>query len=245
MIQNLPTEIQEIIYKKLHVRDRIRLLSVIPNDTRNKMKTFCKYKEKRLGVLSKAIEKKKVKKISFQIMEFIKSCEANDPTLKAISEVFPEIGTIEQTKKSIFQKIQDGTLSDEDYVDPKEYEYIIYKCPPSIWTILWNKENVKEWMTRYNGRSFLFNLFNYGNKALIEFLKNDDNYPWPWTETRDYILKNPNIMLRKNVREILLEYFTFSKAELTSIWEYAISEMDIDSSLDIDNEIMKINNEIK
>lgn len=82
MITQLPVEIQEIIYNKLHVKDRVMLLASKKFDFKPKPKA----NEKKLGVLSKAIAKRKVTKLSEPITRFIGSCSSSDPTIQEMSK---------------------------------------------------------------------------------------------------------------------------------------------------------------
>lgn len=109
MFTKLPLDIQEKIYNLLPVDSRVSLSMALPKDAPKK---FIKDKkeERKLGVLVKAIKKKKFKKLTPVSKEFISKLDKSDPTLDEISQHIPEV------KELLENNNKTSTLNDIEYV---------------------------------------------------------------------------------------------------------------------------------
>ena len=166
MLQDLPFELQEVVYNRLPVRDRIKFRMALPRNTKIKFRDGVK--EKKLGVLSKAICKGKVKDISRDMKAFLQTCDASDPTIKEMALVLPEVKDICTPKQvfdsdDIIRKIKDGKLELSDcshicrYLMTTSTDYntiyetnvikkAIFQCKPVVFDILMQSELFKEWL---------------------------------------------------------------------------------------------------
>lgn len=145
MFTKLPIDIQEKIYNLLPVQSRTSLRIALPK--RSSSYNYFKDKtcEKKLGILSKAIKKKKFKKLTPATKVFLMSIDKEDPTLAELSNILPQIGTISanitpetgereleyiiRTNKSLSpEDLADQVMQNPEYLNTTSRPYLLYKC---------------------------------------------------------------------------------------------------------------------
>ena len=92
MLVDLPHDVHESIFNNMHVKDRSKFLMSLPKHIRS-LPAFAashvKQREKKLGGLCGAIKKKYVTRITDKIVQFLATCQADDPTVLEIVSSFP------------------------------------------------------------------------------------------------------------------------------------------------------------
>lgn len=184
MITDLPAELQECIYNKLCVKDRVMFKMAMPKSSRIMFKSPSK--EKRLGVLVKSIQKKKLASLTKPIKQFLKTCDRHDPTIEAIADVLPEARTIHAVKDmrpndDIVGLISEGIVTAKDLERQEEdlrcliqnsdweLKKALLVCKPSTFDVLVSTPGplrehiISTWD--------IFSLLNYENGELIEHIK--------------------------------------------------------------------------
>lgn len=107
---DLPNVLQDKIYNYLPVCDKARFRMAMPKPMGNNFK-LASYKDKGLGMLSKAIKKKKIVEISDKVKHFLKeSVSEFDPTIEEMQSHIPSI-------KECFNKIHVAMHSNMTYPD--------------------------------------------------------------------------------------------------------------------------------
>jgi hypothetical protein len=251
MLTQLPVDIQEKIYNNLHVNDRVKFLMSMPKG--HKLCVKPSYDEKKLSILAKAIDQKKLIKLSKPITNFLAQYDPKDATLMKMAEVLPEIKSIpfNRAKKSIATKIKDGSFSYEDIrylpddfsdikVEVFQVQSAIAQCKISTFTTLINIERVNVWVK--TSLQFKVGLFNYGNRELLEYMQNEYNDRHDWDLNGHFaslIVSSPILFSSSVAWNLLLEFITFSLEQLNSVWLSLIENMYIESSIVVDSKMQE------
>lgn len=252
MLADLPTSVQEHIYKKLNVKDRLMFKLAFPKCG---IKFSCKYKEKKLGVLYGAVSKKKVTGVTKHIQRFLQACNGDDPTLKEMADVIHDISLIDHdvVKKSIIDKIHDGTICEDDFPELSDEvkndfhtRYHLDRCTVPVFNIVLKCEAVAEYIQRIPGY-FYYRLYCIGNASLIEHIETDSAvYNLDLVQLKDYVKTNIANVLYTYVdiwkssvsRQLLMKYIGYTKDELEKLWVECINHMLIDVAIGM-GEILK------
>jgi hypothetical protein len=214
MIADLPQELQDVIFRKLHVKDRAKLLMALPKSAILFRKTHqCKYREKKLGILSNAIEKRHLdtSKMPIAIKEFItKECASDDPTIQGL--VIPvSINSDIQTDAKLRERLYRAT--------PEQFDEITRNSPSYTDYVMNNP------MLFLSGAAIL-----YGNEALFAHLLNT----LPITKER--IANNLCICGTTDYRMITYCFkyqIPFTKEQLEKLAKKAIELLHIESYQEI------------
>ena len=251
MLTQLPVDIQEKIYNKLHVNDRVKFLMSMPKGHQLCVKPS--YDEKKLSILAKAIEQKRLIILSKPIKNFLAQYDPKDATLMKMAEVLPEIKSIpfNITKKSVATKIKDGSFSYEDIrylpddfydlaVDAYPIQSAIAQCKISTFTTLINIERVNVWVK--TSLQFKLGLFNYGNRELLEYMQKEyhDRHDWDLSGYfASLLVSSPTLFSSSVSWNLLLEFIPFSLEQLNSVWLSLIENMYIEASIVVDTKIQE------
>ena len=111
----LPYDLQKHVCGFLHVEDRARLRASLPRGVIRRILPHTPAVEKKLGILAKAVRKRRVSRLSGIMLDFLRAaCCQSDPTVRELAAVFPEVATIAgdgSRQKTIAEKISDGTIT--------------------------------------------------------------------------------------------------------------------------------------
>jgi len=245
MLTELPVEIQERVYNGLHVRDRIKLLMALPKACVRRIRVRPHHNEKKLGVLAKAVEKRRVERLSSTMVAFLKEeCVEGDPTIGEIGKVFPELLDDDGTD-DIAGRIRNGTLTAKDLEGLVDKMYrglgavraAVYQCTPAVFDVLYGSEEVRAWMQMFGGQCFIFNLFNYMNPTLIEYLRSAemvDGFVWPWDLAYKNIMECRHTWVVPATRKLILEQVPWTTEQLDEIWKNMMEDMNIDAATEVE-----------
>ena len=92
MFSDLPKDVQELVWRKMEVKDRAKLSVVLPKGVKVNM-TCCKApaKEKQLSVLIDGIRKKKIQRLTPKMIEFVTTYgDSEDANVTEIRNAFPD-----------------------------------------------------------------------------------------------------------------------------------------------------------
>ena len=257
MMIDLPVELQQLIYNKLPVWDRVRMKMVLPKpQSKEQSKQQLQWKnpdtERKLGILAGAIQKKRIVKLSDPMKKFIvASVDKEDPTLTEMAQHIPEVAHLlhrPQAARTIEDFIKDNdieALKDVPASAFKEVMYhnpmIMYTVPPATFQGLMTLQGFREWFSTEFPRIFYFNIYNYGNTALIDYLHQEGQSSHGLDMhaarqyLRGYILQYSScLMTRRDIRRVLLKELDFDRKDLEHLWEVRMNEMDIDGAQDVD-----------
>jgi hypothetical protein len=254
MLLELPFDVQQAVLKHLHVKDRAKLTMALPKDLRTRI-GGCKNSatERRLGLLSKAVAKKHVRKLTPAIERFLKlHCEGSDPTIKEMARAIPEVEQVMANTllgDPLAQKIHDGTVTEADIEawDGEDQSVCVlaecYGCSVQTFELLWANNKMRAIMESrnmcYNSYLFLFQLFNYARDgALVEhILANPERYGMNAAQEKqgvlDCLMRSGGHVShwhqRPEVRAMILRHLPLDKSHLEHFMNECISEMVMDA----------------
>ena len=265
MLTDLPLNVQQMIYNKLPAADRARFCIAVPREVRNQLKRKYTSDERKLNGLSRAIEKRKVRRLSLKMRDFLRTCNADDPTCEPIVAAFPDVKEImipvtdpfakkPNVTKSVLSKMLDGSIVAADLKDfttefiqeTSEFELseVLSKLSVSVFEFMWENSLVfHEYMVfkfTNNNWSFILNCIIWSNVVLAEhILANSEKY----RVNREGL--NVNICewtTRDTIAwnyqpEFLLRHFPYSREALESIWERLMDDMSVDSASVVDKRL--------
>lgn len=210
MFTELPDNVQEMIAYKLNVCDRAMLNCVLPRKERFKQ-TY----DKSLGVLYKAICKKKViKKLNTNIRDYLHNVLDKDETLNEIKNELPEMFTKEilesNEKDRIYTIVKSCDIQTYENLRTQSLYYDVFKDDEQL--------------------TLLLNAMVWHNPILLEhiFRNEKDTYA---TAITNFIERNFKYTLY-NTRscEIILEHSNLSKEFLEDLYVKSIEGLDIDTA---------------
>lgn len=241
MFLNLPVEVQQTVFDSLDVKDRTKLNMALPKE--GKMKHVSSEKEKKLGILYRAITKKTLTHLTPTIKGFLRTCDVNDVTLKAIAAEFPEERIIQGNDGTLLKKIRDGTATSDDFEFAHEYRSFdllnaLCESTPTMFDIAMS--NTRSHKVIMDGKlSVVFNMFNWGNEELIAHILSKNYLPksaWDYFDDVDVAF----LLDRKIVRDLILKYRTFTQERLRGLYEGVLGAMDVEAALDIEKVMMQM-----
>jgi len=241
LLTTLPVEIQERIYSCLPARDRVRFHVAMPKDSRFKNKNPAT--ERRLGLFTKSIKKRKINTLSEPMMQYLGTIDRDDPTLDEIAEVFPD--AVEKHRNSMIPKqsladvIKDKTVTvehiraclSEDLSgklrDNFDLKFALYNCTPQVFEIVILHPDILMFVVHHK---FLISLLSYENQKLIMHLKQHGDRLGINIQTHarfvfDYIMKYECANTRYII--IALWYISFTTEELERMWIECLKQMNI------------------
>lgn len=263
MFLDLPPNVQQLIYNQLDVCDRAKLAIALQKiENANKViKYKDKTSEKKLGILSKSIVKKRVVKLSETMMEFLtKSVDPSDSTLGVIAESFPIVNTIinKTHVKSIAERITEGIVSKE-FLDElrnenndemlnlsngsfdRSWRFLTsaYGCSVDMFKMLMCVESVSLWVADFN-YYFVCNVFEALNADLIDYIFNCHPFPLELTGLRLMLTEWVFVAWPPiDVIRLYLQYVQFEEHQLQSMWLFYIGQMDTDCAEMIEEFMVK------
>ena len=257
MITTLPIEIQQDIYNKLNVKERIHFEIALGKN--KPIQTKQKDKEKKLGILAKAIEKNKITKISRPIKEFLKTCDPSDPTIQEITHVFPEVPTfykeLSLSFETINQKIINGRITLQELNDIPDINKNTYNIGDDIWMfkssifmshidsfmILIQHPAILIWF-KLNSTIVFSNLFNYRNERVLEYIFSDgaELLGWDLEYLSDFIKSNNILFYTRSIRLLILRFIQLSNEEYQALWIDLLEKMDIEGIEDVETKMKEL-----
>jgi hypothetical protein len=238
---DLPKDLQEKVFKCLDVHHRTRLNMVMPMSAKF---TSNKQHDRKLSVLTSAIRKGRVAKLSRAMQDFLMTVPKWDPTLCEISQKFPEVNTIEyqETVSSLSDKLRDGKIDKKDVqyiMEMDNYSRVSFlaKCSPDGFQLLYEFDEIKnDWKT-IDLMQFVFFMINCCNEGLlVHFITNPGIYGLNFNYGIGYYL-NPDILkiltIHSRTREILFRHFSkdISQELLKEVYTEALEALDVDAML--------------
>jgi hypothetical protein len=239
---DLPKDLQEKVFKCLDVHHRTRLNMVMPMSAKF---TSNKQHDRKLGVLTSAIRKGRVAKLSRVMQDFLRTVPKWDPTLCEISQKFPEVNTIEyqETVYSLSDKLRDGKIDKEDVqyimeMDSTSRVCFLAKCSPDGFQLLHEFEEIKnDWKT-IDLKQFVFFMINYGNEGLlVYFITNPGAYGLNFNYGIGYYINYTSslkiLTMQSHTREIFFRHFSqdISQELLKEVYTEALEELNVDAML--------------
>jgi len=253
--QLLP-ELQDIIYNKLHVRDRINLISALPK--KHVIKVKYPYDEKKLGVLAKAIHLGKVEKLSEPMKFFLRNCSSSDPTIHEICQAFPELKTYYSTitpYRSIHEKVMDGDVTMDDLQcapDLNTHDEVsnrfaktIYKSPLVSFRIIMNYTPIMTWM-KENSFDVYFNLYNFNNVNVLRYIHDEGHYLLEWNieALKEQIKGMSALFYITSSRKLLFEFLSITRDEYKKLWKVLLDNLLVDGVLEVEQKMKELGYEL-
>lgn len=97
MLLQLPLDVQERVYRMLPVDDRARLVAALPKGEPLRARALptgaSRRAERTLGVIHRAVRKRRVMRMSTRMKDFLASVPLDDPTMFDIAASFPDVAT--------------------------------------------------------------------------------------------------------------------------------------------------------
>ena len=245
MILDFPIDVQEMIYKKLEVYDRVRLKIALPKQ--HTLKFNDPALERKLGILVTALKKKRVTHLSNKMKIFlVSSVKKDDPTLNTITQNFPWDFVLKKTTEDYIIENNVDALRLCDSADFSNIQdmSVLYKMHPlTFHNLITQLPNFRTWLLKDRRmiNSFVFNLFNYKNRKLLEFLRQDGHTALfgvdltdAFVNCRSYIIKDDVLMSCRDSRRLILEHIKFDIDHLNHLWICRMNAMDIDGAIEVD-----------
>ena len=248
----LPSDIQDMIYKKLHVNDRIKLLTVLPK--RHAIKINVSSDEKKLGVLAKAIRQGRVSELSDYMKLFLQTCNSTDPTIHEISLVFPDIMafyTIDTPYRTINQKIMDGHVTIDDLQSApninnndeitKYFKQSIYRSPLISFKVLITNTPLITWM-KDNPFEVYFNLFIHSNRDILKYIYDEGGSLLQWNikALEEQIKDLTSLYYIASCRKLVFEFVNITCDEYRKIWMSLLDKMMVDGVLEVEKRMKEL-----
>lgn len=218
MFLKLPLDIQDKIYKSLSVQDRVKLNMALPKENKSRYK--CIKEEKKLGLISKVLKKRKVKKISNIIRIFLSDIDETDPTLTELSEEYPIINNLNKKKIINLNNIDINTLTKDDIMPLlkkltiEDFNKLLDNT--YIKPILSHSNEDELYLVKYERNRFLFELI-LENHELFEYIAKNNLCDINCVrESLKFTL------ISKKNYELILKYFKITKEELEDMYDYVI-----------------------
>jgi hypothetical protein len=252
MITTLPVEIQQTIYDKLNVKDRTILEIALGKN--KAIQTKPKYKEKKLCIIAKAIEKKKITKISRPIKDFLKTCDPSDPTIIEITNVFPEV-PMSPSFETLNHKIIHGQVKLEDLKDIPDINKNTYNYGDDVWVfkssifmahidsfmVLMQHPAILIWLS-LNSTIVFSNLFNYVNERVLEYIfaEGSEILGWDLEYLSTCIKLNKPMFYTRSVRRLIMRFISLSHEDYQTLWVDLLERMDIEGIEDVEEKMKEL-----
>lgn len=252
MFTKLPLDIQEKIYKSLPVKDRVKLYIALPKDATKRYKH--PRQEKGLGIIAKAISKKKVKKLSPEMKSYLANyVSQNDPTIKEIEEFIPDISdSLIMSRQNCNNKPNCDDLTSEkiDKLSNEDIKYILKTATPEVFDRISSHPYISQY--KKEASASVLSLYDI-NYALFTFLYNIATANltlFHYIVTLDMfditaLKKDLKFMLYKPelVTEVIFRHFTNSYSELEQYYIYCVEHLYLDSAEILELKLKTIENE--
>ena len=258
MIILLPVELQQLIYDKLPAKDRAKLFMALPKPSRCALRTN-RVRDKHLHAIAGGVQKKRVRRLSPKVKEFLLTCSENDPTLEPIKAEFPDeiawpqdsTGKTETLTQEIIRKIKNNTLTVEDLakfnasileVDgtyPSIPDELARASPTMTAMVLENSPLLREHMLMNHAKRFAHDLVWSGESGLEN---------WHWLESHAIELGIDLSSTKEYLKDIsmascssweyciknILAMVSFTKEELEDVWERCMDRLYVDAAYHVD-----------
>lgn len=239
LLLDLPADLQEAVYKCLNVRDRARLNMALPKPMKMKAN---KVADRSLAILTKAIKKKRVSKLSRSIKDFLATIPKWDTTLEDISRDFSEVKDIEYKNivPTLKEKVRKVELTGDDIkavLDMHKWSLsdLFQGLPPQTFKALYDIQELRPAFRRLLDEmdTFAFDLVSrHANESLLEHLLNEASYYGTTTENiKAALLQDFNAQVlaeSKTTREKLFRYVTVPVEAVQKMYETAVERFDVD-----------------
>lgn len=259
-MQNMPPEIHQLIYERLNVIDRVNFYIALPKHKRIHLRRECTYKEKQLHVVTKAIQKKRVSKLTRPMKEFLSTCRDTDPTVDIVKEAFPgevkfhtPLNTYDYTPlitplEAFIYRIENGVVTKEDLDEFLTLENISYsdnlksalsQVKPSMFDFIHgNSSAFREHVAKNNGLNYICNAIwrgPNGGTLLEHILQDKQKAAFEYDIHFDLILPalkalSPTDLSIRYIYMNLIKIIPFSKEELELLWVFCVENMLIEAA---------------
>jgi len=210
---DLPFDLRAKVYNSLNVQDRTRLNIALPKQYKKEMKPI--KTEKRLGVLSNAIKKKRVTKLSRAMTDFLcTQVSKEDPTLQDISAIL-SIPPLVLTSNIITAESIAAASTRE------QFEHIIRNVPPELY------DNVIA-HPMFNSRSpqtVMADYYVLCNSVLFDYIATNQK-----TDIARFRSSIKFTVYSVDILRVILKHFTLTPEERDAMYVYAIENMYTDSA---------------
>lgn len=257
MLTNLPLEVQQMIYNKLPAADRARFCMAVPREVRTQLKRKYTFHERKLHGLSKAIEKQKVRRLSVNMRDFLRTCNADDPTCASIVAAFPDVKELmipvtdpfarkQTVTKSVLSKMLDGSVTVADLkeltidyiqeISEFQLNEVFCRLTVSVFEFMWEKssvfrENIALRLTA-NCKIYIVSCIIWDNLVLVEhIIANNEKYMVDRERLMADICEWTTTHLTAwKHPEFLLRTFPYTREAIETVWERLMDEMSVDSA---------------
>lgn len=241
MFLDLPIDLQENIFQRLDAKDRVKMKLALPK----KNKIYKADREIKLAITSSFIKKNRSRLLQKQstlkpcIIEFLKS-NINDITVKQYCDEFGITKDIDPKEDDLANAIQNNNVCiEKEYVISKDYFYNIYKSKPDTFTKLYINKSTQKYFIEFlhnDYQMFVFNLFNYENKELLQFVLNGD-YEFksdlkPYLDRAIEMIGTKMIGIfikRKSTLQLIMSHLSISKETIVQLMEKAEEDFHVES----------------
>jgi hypothetical protein len=204
MFNKLPLDLQESVAYKLNVHDRTMLNSVL-----SKNKQFNKDYDRTLGIIHKAIIKRKVSKVTVKMRDFFNTIPEQEETLKEIKLILPDMFTAEVLE-----------------MDRKDYIYTIVKsCNIETYKQLRTEDIYKDNFDNNGKLKTLLYTIATCNPTLFEYIV--------LNETFDFSLLHaeiPYMLSYIEALKIILKHMNLSTTVVEELYVRSIETMRLDAA---------------
>lgn len=203
--KGLPRDVQEHIAQKLNVRDRTMLNCVLPKSER-----FVKKYDRSLGIIHKAIVKKKVSKFTSVLRDFFNKLPDDDATLNEIRNILPDMFSADVLE-----------------ADRKDYIFTIVKgCSIETYKQLRNDDFYKDIFKDHSKtlKDLLYTIAIWNHKLFEYILVN---------ETLDMsVLEQdlPYMFYSIETIKIVLKHMSLSKQVIEKMYVRSVENMSLDTA---------------
>lgn len=240
----LPYELRECVFNALPVHDRARLNMAMPKSMKFKVDAG---KERRLGVFSSAVRKRRVSKLSARAREFLSTVPCHDVTLCEMAAVLPDVGTVEHRgpapRPSLYDKRRAGLLTAEDVAavlaEMSGRGIITFLAGASPEFVeAFGAQASGAWRAIVSGpdiQSLLFDVVNCGNEALLAHLLGHREAFMIRKESLAEFSSGQRVSIlcscAGSPRDMLFKHFDVPVSKIRDLYQHAADNVDAESML--------------
>lgn len=230
---DFPHDIQEVIYNKLNFIDKC---AFDRTSKFNYIAREAKHIRMKLVILYKLITQKKLLTLSFiqlKLLCMYNRISPNDPSIKEISIMFPEV--YEKIPETLYDKIKSGYISDEDLQNITQNDIsnssvrlceAIAKQNVDMFKRLYQNELIKKHINEYDSTIYLSIIYDC-NEELFLYLKNSI-----LLKNNDKNKMTMHLITADKTRAFMLKHFTYTREEIEIIKKECLDDLFIKAYLD-------------
>lgn len=218
MFTDLPFDAQEKVRDALSAGERARLMMALPKPCASRLRKD-PATEKKLGVLATAIRKKRLKRLTRDVREFLEGQDVDkrDPTLAEMAVHIPEVVDVIRARPQTLESATDRNA----FLD------MVARAAPEDATRVTGHPMYAERKTDVWFECMIRNV------PLLEAIAALD--PVARAEIHDYVKKNAEFCTHDlDSLRSLLRMVSLSREELENVYAYAVGNMYIECALFVD-----------